>query len=33
MKYWCKIKRKQCEYAKISGYCIITACIKDGEQE
>ena len=33
MKYWCRIKEKQCEFANSNGYCMITACIKAGEQE
>ena len=31
MKYWCRIKEKQCEFANPNGYCMITACIKAGE--
>ena len=33
MKYWCKLKGKWCEFAKQNEYCMITVCIKAGEEE
>lgn len=33
MKYWHLLKGKQCEYAKLSGQCMITVCIKAGEED
>lgn len=32
-KYYCNIMRKTCEYANSNGYCMISACIKAGEQK
>ena len=29
----CKLKKKQCEFANSKGYCMVTACIKDGKQK
>ena len=33
MKDFCWIKGKSCEFANPRGWCIITACIKAGEEE
>lgn len=29
MRYWCRNKGRQCEFANFNGYCMITACVKE----